>query len=148
MACIRDSFKGRTEKTQGGECPPPKKNLPSHTKLHSSCLLLLPLTVSYYLCDDKTLHVLCPRRDFDLQLRPDTELFHPDFTLTSGTHTIRKHGMKSYFYSGFDRSEYSTCSQTDTTPISYIQMICPSYQVHPSLVPRPFWEGEMAWQLP
>ena len=49
--------------------------------------------------------VFCLCRDFDLQLFPDTDLFHPDFTLNTGSQTVRKHSMRSYFYSGFDRSE-------------------------------------------
>ena len=79
-----------------------------YMKLHS-CMTLIILT---HACDDQTLCMLCLCRDFDLQLRPDTDLFHPDFTLKSGERTVRKHGMKSYFYSGFDRSELdaATCN--------------------------------------
>ena len=45
-------------------------------------------------------------RDFDLQLFPDMDLFHPDFTLNTGSQTVQKHSLRSYFYSGFDKSEY------------------------------------------
>ena len=44
-------------------------------------------------------------RDFDLQLFPDMDLFHPDFTLNTGSQTVQKHSLRSYFYSGFDKSE-------------------------------------------
>ena len=69
-----------------------------------TCVCCLSVHVSLLTCH-MTQCVFCLCRDFDLQLFPDTDLFHPDFTLNTGSQTVRKHSMRSYFYSGFDRSE-------------------------------------------
>ena len=104
-------------------------------KLHS-CITLIILT---HACDDQTLCILCLCRDFDLQLRPDTDLFHPDFTLKSGARTIRKHGMKSYFYSGFNRSEL------DATTCNFVCMIVIT---HSKQLPHPNATTHVALCLP
>ena len=45
-------------------------------------------------------------RFFDLSLKPEKQLFHPNFTVTIDNHVVRNHQAKSLMYSGKDRSTY------------------------------------------
>ena len=48
-------------------------------------------------------------RYFDLSLKPEKKIFHPNFTLTIDNRVVRDHPIKSYIYSGVDRGKPDAC---------------------------------------